>query len=96
LYQLRYIFPGEPEGVEQLIQKWNRDKNVTFAERRRLRQEMIDYQEQKTRESELYRLRDAQPDPNGLMMLSKVKSAKVGRAEDHKLPPMGLSQLQGA
>jgi hypothetical protein len=95
-YVQRYIFPGEPEGIEELIQKWSHDKNITFAERRRLRQETIDYQAQKTRERELYRLREAQPDPNGLMMLSKVKSAKVGRAEDHKLPPMGLSQLQGA
>jgi hypothetical protein len=57
---------------------------------------MIDYQAQKTQESERYRLREAQPDPNGLMMLSKVKSARVGNAEKYKLPPMGLSQLQGA
>jgi hypothetical protein len=95
-YVQRHIFPGEPVKIEELIAKWNQDRNVGFAERRRLKQELIDYQAKKTREEELYRLREAQPDPNGLMMLSKQKSAKVGRANDYELPPMGLSQVQGA
>ena len=95
-YVQRFIFPGEPENVEMLIQKWHRDKDISFAERRRLNQELIDYREKKTREEQLYRLRDAQPDPNGLMMLSKVKSTRVGDASKYRLPSMGSSQIQGA
>ena len=95
-YVQRHIFPGEPENVETLIAKWNRDRDVSFSERRRLKQEMIDYRAKKTREEELYRLREAQPDPNGLMMLSKVKSTKVGDASRYRLPQMGSSQVQGA
>jgi len=95
-YVQRHIFPGEPENVETLIAKWNRDRDVSFSERRRLKQEMIDYKAKKTREEELYRLREAQPDPNGLMMLSKVKSTKVGDASRYRLPQMGSSQVQGA
>ena len=95
-YVQRYIFPGEPEGIEVLIQKWHRDRDIGFAERRRLRQELLDYEAKKTQEEQRYRLMDAQPDPNGLMMLSKVKSTKVGKAQDYLLPKPGFSQLQGA
>ena len=94
-YVQRYILPGEPENVQTLIAKWNRDRDVSFSERRRLKQEMIDYKAKKTREEQLYRLREAQPDPNGLMMLSKVKSTKVGDASRYRLPQMGSSQVQG-
>ena len=95
-YVQRHIFPGEPDGVETLIQKWHQDKDIGFSERRRLRQELLDYQAKKTREEELYRLREAQPDPNGLMMLSKVKSTKVGDASKYNLPNQSFSQVQGA
>ena len=95
-YVQRYIFPGEVGGVEELIQKWEREKDVTFSERRRLRQEAIDYRAQKTTEEERYRLRDAQPDPCGLMMLGKQKAYKVGDAKKYRLPGEGFSQVQGA
>lgn len=95
-YVQRHIFPGAVEGVEELIAKWHRDRDVGFAERRRLKQELIDYQAKKNTENERYRLRDAQPDPNGLMMLSKVKSTKVGDASKYRLPAQSFSQVQGA
>lgn len=94
-YVERYIFPGEVENVETLIQKWHKDRDIGWAERRRLRQEAIDYKQKKTTEEQRYRLRDAQPDPNGVMMLRKQKSG-LRPAGDFKLPPMGPSQLQGA
>jgi hypothetical protein len=94
-YVERYIFAGEPTGVEELIAKWHRDRDIGFAERRRVAQEAIDYRAKKTRESELYRLRDAQPDPCGLMMLGKQKSG-LRPATDFKLPAQGFTQVQGA
>jgi hypothetical protein len=95
-YVQRHIFTGEPESVETLIAKWNKERDIGWAERRRLSQELIDYESQKTTESERYRLREAQPDPCGLMMLSKVKSTKVGDARKYKLPGLGFGQMQGA
>lgn len=94
-YVQRCIFPGEPENIPQLIAKWHKDRDIGWAERRRLKQEMIDYQDQKTTENERYRLREAQPDPCGLMMLSKAKSGKVGDARKYNLPGQGFGQMQG-
>jgi hypothetical protein len=95
-YVQRHIFIGEPAGVEQLIFKWHSEKNITWAERRRLKQEILDYEQQKTTENERYRLRDAQPDPCGLMMLAKQKSGKVGDARKYNLPDISFGQMQGA
>jgi hypothetical protein len=94
-YVERHIFAGEPTGVEELIAKWIRERDIGWAERRRMRQEVIDYTAQKTQESERYRLRDAQPDPNGLMMLGKQKSG-LRPAKDFNLPGPGFRQVQGA
>ena len=95
-YVERYIFPAEPENVENLVAKWHKDRNVGFAERRRIKQEMLDYKQQQTTESERYRLRDAQPDPCGVMMLGKQKAYKVGEARKFNLPGPGFGQMQGA
>jgi hypothetical protein len=92
-YVQRYIFPNEPENVEQLIAKWHKDRDVGFAERRRIAQEAIDYAAKKTQEDERYRLRDAQPDPCGVMMLSKQKAYKVGEASKFNLPKPGFGQM---
>lgn len=95
-YVERHIFAGEPTGVEELITKWHRERDIGWAERRRLRQEVIDYQAQKTQESERYRLRDAQPDPCGVMMLGKQKSGNLRDAKSFNLPGPGFRQVQGA
>jgi len=95
-YVQRHIFAGEPEGVEMLIAKWHRERDIGWAERRQLTQQILDYQAQKTTENERYRLREAQPDPCGLMMLSKQKAYKVGEAAKYKLPGVGFGQMQGA
>jgi hypothetical protein len=42
---------------------------------------------------ERYRLRDAQPDPCGLMMLGKQKAYKVGEAAKYNLPGQGFGQM---
>lgn len=95
-YVERHIFAGEPTGVEELIAKWHRERDIGFAERRRLRQELMEYQAKKTQEEERYRLRDAQPDPCGVMMLGKQKSGNLKDARNFKLPGDGFRQLQGA
>ena len=95
-YVQRYIFPDKVEGVENLIQKWGHDRDITFAERRRLAQEAIDLRAKKTQEEQRYRLRDAQPNPCGVMMLSKQKAYKVGDARKYNLPRPGFGQMQGA
>ena len=95
-YVQRYVFPDKVEGVEGLIQKWAHDRDITFAERRQVAQEAIDYRAKKTQEEERYRLRDAQPDPCGVMMLSKQKAYKVGDARKYLLPKPGFGQMQGA
>jgi hypothetical protein len=95
-YVERHIFAGEPTGVEMLIAKWHRERDIGWAERRRLRQEVIDYQQRKTTENERYRLRDAQPDPNGLMMLGKQKSGLKPAKAFKNLPGDGFRQVQGA
>lgn len=95
-YVQRHIFPGEVAKVEELIQKWNRDRDVSFAERRRLIQEGIDYRARKTQEEERYRLRDIQPDPNGSMMIKKRRQINMRPAKNFKLPGDGFRQLQGA
>lgn len=94
-YVQRHIFSGEVAGVDELIAKWHRNRDVSFAERKRLIQEAYDYNAKKTQEEERYRLRDAQPDPCGLMMLSKQKSG-LRSAKDFNLPKMGFGQFQGA
>jgi hypothetical protein len=94
-YVERFIFAGEPARVDELIQMWSRDRDVSWYQRRRLKQEMMDQKAKKDREEDLYRLRDAQPDPNGLMMLSKQKSG-LRPAKDFKLPKQGFQQLRGA
>ena len=95
-YVERHIFVGEPSGVEELIAKWHRDRDVGFAERRRLRQDLIDHQAKKTQESERYRLREAQPDPNGSMMIKKRRAINPRPAKDFNLPGEGFRQIQGA
>ena len=97
-YVERHIFAGEPSGIEELIAKWHAERDIGWAERRRLRQEAMDYTAQKTRESELYRLRDAQPDPNGSMMIKQKRRQINPKAADKfkNLPGQGFRQLQGA
>ena len=95
-YVQRHIFAAEPTGVEQLIAKWHSERDIGWAERRRLTQEVLDHQAQETTENERYRLRDAQPDPCGVMMLGKQKAYKVGEAAKYNLPGQGFGQMQGA
>ena len=95
-YVERHIFSGEPSGIEELIAKWHAERDIGWAERRRLRQEVIDYQAKKTQESERYRLREAQPDPNGSMMIKKRRAINPRPAKDFKLPGAGFRQIQGA
>lgn len=95
-YVQRHIFAGEPAGVEQLIAKWHAERDIGWAERRRLRQEEIDYDAAKNTERERYRLREAQPDPCGVMMLGKQKSGNLKDAKNFNLPGPGFRQLQGA
>jgi hypothetical protein len=95
-YVQRHIFAGEPSGIEQLIAKWHAERDIGWAERRRMRQEVIDYDAKKTKESELYRLRECQPDPNGSMMIKRRRAINPRPASDFKLPGSGFSQVQGA
>lgn len=95
-YVERFIFPGEPSRVDEVINRWNQQRDIGFAERRRAIQDTIDYNAKKTRESELYRLREAQPDPCGVMMLGKQKSGNLKDAKSFNLPGSGFRQVQGA
>ena len=95
-YVQRHIFAGEPSGVEELIAKWHRERDIGWAERRRLRQELIDFNAQKTQDEQRYRLRDAQPDPCGVMMLGKQKRGDLRDARNFNLPGQGFRQVQGA
>jgi hypothetical protein len=94
-YVERHIFTGEPDGIEQLIGKWHHDRGVGFAERRRLRQELIDYEAKKTKERNIDMLVDAQPNPCGSMMIKKRRSMDIKPASDFKgLPGQGFTQLR--
>ena len=98
-YVERHIFSvAGPEhfNIEQLIAKWNAERSVGFAERRRLRQELIDYDAQKTKERNIEMLVDAQPNPCGSMMIKKRRAINLKPAKEFKsLPGMGFGQVGG-
>lgn len=96
-YVERHVFAGPVDGVESLIQKWHHQRNnLTVSMRRTLRQEQIDFDAKKTKEAELYRLREAQPDPNGSMMIKKRRQINLNAASKFTLPGSGFRQVQGA
>lgn len=94
VYVTRHVFAGEPEGVDRLIAKANREAGLGFHERRRIHQERIDREAKQTQERERYRLRDAQPDPNGSMMIKKRRQINLSPAKSFKLPGQGFSQVR--
>jgi hypothetical protein len=94
VYIMRHVFEGEPAGVDLLIAKANSERHMGFYERRRLRVEASEYREKNTRESERYRLRDAQPDPNGSMMIKKRRQINLSPAKAFKLPGQGFTQVR--
>jgi hypothetical protein len=80
--------------IEELIAQCNKQRGVGFAERRRLRQELIDYDAKKTKERNIDMLVDAQPNPCGSMMIKKRRQIKLKPAKDFKvLPKMGFGQV---
>lgn len=91
----RHIFTlGEPTGIEALIAKWQHERGVGFAERRRLRQELIDYDAKKTKERNIDMLVDAQPNPCGSMMIKKRRAINLKPAKAFKaLPGSGFRQV---
>jgi hypothetical protein len=95
VYITRHVFEGEPAGVDELIARANKEQRLGFHERRRLRQEAIDLEAKQTQESERYRLREAQPDPNGSMMIKKRRQINLNPAKAFKLPNQGFSQVRG-
>jgi hypothetical protein len=97
-YVERHIFTlGEPGNIDELIAKWNRERGVGFAARRRLRQEVIDYENQKTRERNVDMLVDAQPNPCGSMMIKKRRQINLTPAKAFKaLPGAGFRQMNEA
>jgi hypothetical protein len=56
--------------------------------------EASEAQAKATQESERYRLRDAQPDPNGSMMIKKRRQINLNPAKAFKLPGQGFSQVR--
>lgn len=94
-YVERHIFTlGEPTGIEALIAKWQHERGVGFAERRRLRQELIDYDAKKTKERNIDMLVDAQPNPCGSMMIKKRRAINLKPAKAFKaLPGSGFRQV---
>lgn len=96
VYITRHVFDGEPAGVDLLIAKANKERRVGFHERKRIHQEQIDREAKERTESERYRLRDAQPDPNGSMMIKKRRQINLSPAKGMKLPGQGFTQVRGA
>lgn len=94
VYIMRHVFEGEPTGVDELIAKANRERHMGFHARRRARVEASEAQAKATQESERYRLRDAQPDPNGSMMIKKRRQINLNPAKAYKLPGQGFSQVR--
>jgi len=94
-YVERHIFTlGEPTGIEQLIAKWQAERGVGFAERRRLRQELMDYDAKQTKNRNIDMLVDAQPNPCGSMMIKKRRAINLKPAKAFKaLPGSGFRQL---
>ena len=94
VYVTRHVFNGEPTGVEELIARADKERHVGFHERRRILQESLDVEEKQRIERERYRLREAQPDPNGSMMIKKRRQIKLNPASKFKLPNQGFSQVR--
>ena len=94
VYVMRHVFDGEPAGVDGLIARANKEARLGFHERRRLRVEASEAQARATQESERYRLRDAQPDPNGSMMIKKRRQINLSPAKAFKLPGQGFTQVR--
>lgn len=94
VYITRHVFDGEPTGIDELIARANKEQRLGFHERKRIHQESIDLEARKTQESERYRLREAQPDPNGSMMIKKRRQINLNPAEAFKLPGQGFSQVR--
>lgn len=92
----RHVFEGEPTGVDLLIAKANKEQRLGFHERKRIHQERLDREAKERMESERYRLRDAQPDPNGSMMIKKRRQINLSPARTFKLPGQGFTQVRGA
>lgn len=96
-YVERHIFSiAGPENfnIEELIAKWNMERGVGFAERRRLRQEVIDYDAAKTKANNIDMLVDAQPNPCGSMMIKKRRQINLKPAKAFKaLPGSGFRQV---
>jgi len=96
VYITRHVFDGEPMGVDELIARANKEARMGFHERKRIHQEQIEREQKERTESERYRLRDAQPDPNGSMMIKKRRQINLNPAKAFKLPNQGFSQVRGA
>lgn len=94
VYVTRHVFDGEPMGVDELIARANKEAKLGFHERRRIRVENSEAHAKNTQESERYRLRDAQPDPNGSMMIKKRRQINLNPAKAFKLPGQGFSQVR--
>lgn len=94
VYITRHVFDGEPAGVDELIAKANKEQGMGFHERRRIHQEQLDREAKQRQDSERYRLRDAQPDPNGSMMIKKRRQINLDPAKNFKLPGQGFSQVR--
>lgn len=94
VYITRHVFDGEPMGVDELIARANGEYRMGFHERRRRIQENVDREATQTQESERYRLREAQPDPNGSMMIKKRRQINLNPAKAFKLPGQGFTQVR--
>lgn len=94
VYITRHVFDGEPMGVDELIARANKEAGMGFHARRAIHQDQLDREEKERTESERYRLRDAQPDPNGSMMIKKRRQINLSGAKNFKLPNQGFSQVR--
>jgi len=94
VYITRHVFDGVPEGVGELIARANKEQRLGFHERKRIHEERLDREQKERTESERYRLRDAQPDPNGSMMIKKRRQINLNPAQAFKLPGQGFSQVR--
>lgn len=94
VYITRHVFDGVPTGVDELIARANKEHRMGFHERKRIHQETLDREAKERTESERYRLRDAQPDPNGSMMIKKRRQINLNPAKGMKLPNQGFSQVR--
>jgi len=80
--------------VDELIARADKERHMGFHERRRILQESLDAEEKQRIERERYRLREAQPDPNGSMMIKKRRQINLNPASKFKLPNQGFSQVR--